>query len=549
MKLPATDGPVELLVRNLRLPPNFGLVLPVVRRLGVSEIVDQHCPMKWHEHLTHGQVVEALVLHLLQAGQRRPLYRVQDWARTHHVGYLYGCPCEAFNDDRIGHTLDALVPLPAREEDDPRPSPVPQIEARLVTAALRHYDVPVQVVHWDLTHVTFTGEYEQAQLIAPGYGNGAIHRRQVQVSLHASSEGGVPLLYRPLAGGASQQPLAEEMLLDLQQRLDRTDLIVISDCKGICAEIIQAYRRAKAYFVAPLQLTPAQSASLAAVPLDQFTPLPYETVGTGGQQATYRYHLTKLTIHPQHSSEVLSVSALFMHSSAKQAREAEERQHNIAKALTRLKEIAGHLNRRQYAKAAYARQQLAKAVPAPVESIVRYDLAGDDGELVLHYWTDQDALAHEARSDGRYVLVFHLPPDREPQDAFYLYKRQHVVEWNFRHFKSDLHVHPLWLQSENRIVALLSIFILALTIFSLLGLCTQRCGLQTERHYKMTSRELLERFGPIDMVRLQIPACPPAYQVQVTDQQRYLLQRLALPDPATHIRPPEHNAQITTYHV
>ena len=121
--------PSELDFQSLLLPPNFGLVIPVCREIGTARIIDDVCPMSWNEHLTHGQVIEAMVLHILQAVDRLPLYRVQEWAQYHDSGLLYDCPCEAFNDDRI----------------------------------------EVAAVHWDLTHVTLTGAYDEAGLSTEYY--------------------------------------------------------------------------------------------------------------------------------------------------------------------------------------------------------------------------------------------------------------------------------------------------------------------------------------------------------------------------------------------
>ena len=99
-------SPSELEVESLLLPPNFGLVLPVCRDIGLARVVDDICPMDWNGGLTHGQVIEAMVLHILQSAERVPLYRVQEWAQYHHLGLLYDCPAEAFNDDRIGRAPD-----------------------------------------------------------------------------------------------------------------------------------------------------------------------------------------------------------------------------------------------------------------------------------------------------------------------------------------------------------------------------------------------------------------------------------------------------------
>ena len=273
-------GPSELEFQSLLLPPNFGLVLPVCRDIGIAQTIDDVCPMKWNEHLTHGQVIEAMVLHILQSADRVPLYRVQEWAQYHSLGLLYDCPAEAFNDDRIGRALDALVPpkfatQPRDEDDDAAGLPADVIEEQVVRQAITAYRIPIAAVHWDLTHITFTGAYEDAELIGPGYGLGTVHRKQIQMSLHASTDSGIPLHHRCLSSRAQQQPLAEELLALMQKRLQRSDLIVVTDGKGISFDIIGHYRAADAHFVSTLKPTAEQERQLASVALERFERLDY----------------------------------------------------------------------------------------------------------------------------------------------------------------------------------------------------------------------------------------------------------------------------------
>ena len=408
-------SPSELEVESLLLPPNFGLVLPVCRDIGLARVVDDICPMDWNGGLTHGQVIEAMVLHILQSAERVPLYRVQEWAQYHHLGLLYDCPAEAFNDDRIGRALDALVPPrfaagSDADDDDAAGLPADVIEEQVVRQALTSYRIPVTAVHWDLTHITFTGAYDDAALIGPGYGLGTVHRKQIQMSLHASTDSGIPLHHRCLSSRAQQQPLAEELLALMQKRLQRSDLIVVTDGKGISFDIIGHYRAAGAHFVSTLKPTEEQERLLAAVALEQFEPLDYTPV----KKSTTRYccYPTTLTLCPRGQRKPVVVNALFMHSTGKQQRDEKTRGKLLDKAYAALAKISGQLNKLRYARADYVQQQLAKQVPAEVADLVRYELAGEDRQLTLRWWTDLEALAHAACRDGRYILVYDLPADR-----------------------------------------------------------------------------------------------------------------------------------------
>lgn len=517
------DGPLgrsESRVRVWHLPPALPLSLPICRRIAVREIVDRLCPMDRSKHLTHGAVAEFLIVHLLQSPRRLPLYRLERWAEQYGVERLYGCAASAFNDDRIARALDAIS------------ESIPEIESRVVTQALMQFKVDVRAIHWDLTHVTFTGAYEDVDAIAPGYGGGALHEHQLKVSLHATSEGGLPIRHEVLAGGAHQAPFAPAMLADLQRRLPRTDLLVVSDRAGISYDNLVAYRRAGAHAIGPLQATAAEQKTLAAVPLKAFTELSYRAPSAPDER--YRGYETTLTLDRQKRQEPLAVRALFVHSTRRERDDAATRERQLAKTLTRLAHIQSNLNKRRYAKYDYAREQVYKAVPESLRPIVHPVLSGDDGALALTWSVDNAALTDAAKGDGRYIIVADVE-DLSSDEVFALFKRQNVIEQRFRAFKSDLSVQPVWLHNEPRIRALLLIFILALLVYTLIELCSERAGLSTPHYHKMTARELILAFPMLALVEVRIRGAPTEWQLPMTPEQLRLLQRLRLPSPITYL--------------
>jgi transposase len=513
-------GRTKASVRVWRLAPACALSLPISRRIGVREIVDRFCPRGHAKHLTHGSVAEFLILHLLQSAAREPLYQMQEWAEQFGIQRIYGCPASAFNDDRIGRALDAIS------------ESILDIETAVVTQALSRFAVDVRAIHWDLTNVTFSGAYEEIDAIAGGYGGGRLHEHQLKVSLHATSEGGLPVRHQVLPGGAHQAPFAPAMLADLQRRLQRTDLIVVSDRAGISYDNLVAYRRAGAHAVGPLQATPAEQERLAAVPIRAFTELSYRA--PSAPEERYLGYETTLTIERQKRDEPLEVRALFVHSSRLAFEDAATREKQLDKALARLAKIKSHLNKRRYAKYDYAREQVYKAVPASLRETLRTTLTGDDGGLDLTWSVDEAALAEAAKADGRYILIADAQ-DLSPDEIFALFKRQNVIEQRFRSFKSDLSVHPLWLHKEQRIRALLLIFILALLVYTLIELCSDRARLSTPYYHKMTARQLIRAFELVDLIELRIRGEPTRWQLQITTEQTRLLRRLRMPSLDTYL--------------
>ncbi|WP_259470792.1 DUF4277 domain-containing protein [Streptomyces sp. 1114.5] len=79
-----------------------------LRRLDVSGIVDGLCPSAPSAHLTHGQVIEALVANRLTSPM--PLFRVGDWARVWAVEEVFGIEPALLDDDLLARALDAIAP-------------------------------------------------------------------------------------------------------------------------------------------------------------------------------------------------------------------------------------------------------------------------------------------------------------------------------------------------------------------------------------------------------------------------------------------------------
>jgi len=522
MLIETEHGPLPLEVEACDLPPTFPLILPVCRDLGIAEVVDHFCPMHHCGDVSHGQVIEFLVLHILQAPDREPLYKLEEWAGDHNVNCLYDCAPTAFNDDRVGRALEAVAQQSAA------------IEAAIVTRALERYHVPVEAIHWDLTNVTFTGVYEGSELIQRGYGDGQVHDKQLNVSLHTTGAHGIPVRHETLPGNARQAPLANRMPADLQRRLPQSDLLIVSDCAGISYDNIVAYQRAGAHFLGPMQLTPAEQQFVAQVPQEAFVPLEYRSLGN--PDCRYSCYDTTLTLQRQKRTLPLEVRALVMYSTSKHARDAGHRKKQLDKALQRLGKISGHLNKARYAHEDYARQQVDKAVPESLQGIVHYELSGEYKHLRLSYHVDEEALAAAGQGDGRWLIVCD-ERERTAAELFALQREHYTIEARFRSFGHDLAVQPVWLHDEDRICGLMLVYILALMVYCLLELCSVRAKLEGDHYHKLTTRQLLYHFNTrgVKLLRVSARGHPASTQIVIAHELRYILSQLAFPDPDRYL--------------
>ncbi|MGH9006023.1 MAG: IS1634 family transposase, partial [Acidimicrobiia bacterium] len=138
--------------------------------------------------------------------------------------------------------------------------------------------------------------------------------------------------------------------------------------------------------------------------------------------------------------------------------------------------------------------------------------AGTDpatGKPTLAWWFDPDALAAEQATDGWYALLTNLDPTQADAAAVLArYKGQEVVERRYGAFKGPLAVAPMFLQSNRRIQALVTVICLALLIFCLVERQVRRAiapdrtldGLYVGQPAKPTGRLVFEALAQLRLI-------------------------------------------------
>jgi hypothetical protein len=215
------------------------LLKAMAEEMHLRGIVDTLIP--WHGpkgSLTHGEVVEALVLNRLHSP--RPLYRFERWAEIRGIGDLYGHPGEDFHDDRLRQTLDAIAAYDA------------DIQAEVALRTLTHFGVPKDMVLYDLTSLYFEGEYEESEIVTCGYSRDQkVDKKQVELALTVSRAGGVPLLHETLSGNTADVATVLKHHARLKEVLRTQDLLVISDGGMLSPENVIRLEEAEVRFLGP----------------------------------------------------------------------------------------------------------------------------------------------------------------------------------------------------------------------------------------------------------------------------------------------------------
>jgi len=524
-------------VSGVQLPGNVPLVLPIMRRVGIRERIDELVPKQWDNGVTRGQAAEAILACILHSTGPLALYRVGEYASESGLDVVLDLDAAQLHDDKLGEMLDALVPM---KDGKPDYSLVSQLEEHCAHEAIGWLGLKPQQVLFDFTRLELSGAYEGADLARPGRGSGA--RKQLQIGLNVLADSGLPVLSRLHPGNANHTVNVPANLAELQARLPGRDLVVTTDSAGLCHDNIIAYNEAGMGFISPKQLTPAEEALMRSYSNQALEPLDYEPESGGrcwGLETTWR-------LERQKHEEVLDVRVLIVRSRDLQRQERKQLVQDARALEQRLRDIRSYLNKNRYFEKPYAREQIEKALEKHDSGqFVRYSLRGRDGALKLTWTMDYAALRAYARPLGRYVLFTNVSEDEyDPSRLLRAYKSQHQVEANFRQLKSELHVAPIFLKKERRVIALAALYILALMIIAILQFLGRKAGLKTRRGRLVTARELLRTYGAWSGVALSVGDQRYIEPNPPTERQRHYLEALGFPEPdhwiAQHYRTPDH---------
>jgi transposase len=437
----------------------LALVACYIERLGLAEAVERACPVHGRAQLTHGEVIGALVANRLC--DPRPLYDVRGWADEQGAHPLLGTPAALLNDDRLGRALDALA------------AHVEQVKGALCLRALERFGCEPARVHWDFTSVSVHGSHEGSELIRFGHSSDKRqHLRQAKLG-QAVSEEGVALYHRSEAGARNETGVVCDALEGLKAALGRQDFLLCADTALVSEGNLRALIADGISFLAPLpQSFGYRERYLTELGPELLSPIDY----VSGRQRRLpasertRYHGAELDWPLElESGEQIALRALYVHSSEEQAACRRSRQRQLERTEEKLERVKRGLGGRHYPDQAAVERKLAQLLQGTPGSFLRADAGERDGKPTLRFWRDDEAISEAERLDGIYCLISNASKDKA--DAATLlawFKEQEQVERAHRTLKGPLRVRPLFVQNDERIVALLAVCCFALMIYTLI---------------------------------------------------------------------------------
>ena len=484
------DSQAELFARSFqsqvaRNPGAACLTLPVLRALGVKEAVNGLCAS---EHVVaHGQIIELMVLNRLQAP--KPLYKVQDWLARTALESALGVQAEQAHDTRLGETLDAVY------------QQYQAIWQKVVLAAVRHYHLPLDWLHYDITSTYFEGAYSESELIKFGYSRDQRpDSKQLNIGL-TTLRHGLPLAFQVLVGNTADATTPRQNMEAVRKLLAETQaahLTVVHDRGMATAETLFWYTQHQQRFISPVTADNDLQAVMDAVPASALLaePLDYQPQ-RAGDAGPPNYHGVWREFTLTHDGQSVRLRLLVVQSAGKTRLDAEKRQTLLTRLLKRLAEIQGQLNQRKYKRQAYTLEQIHLAQRGnAAQDLLDIRLEGEDDALVLTYQVNAERLALVEQRDGRYPILTNCW-DLSATDVLRHFKEQDQIEKRFWVLKGPLQIHPLWLHKDERLVSLVLILMIALLIYCLLEYLVRQAQRQ------LTGRALLEAFAAYTVVLLR----------------------------------------------
>jgi transposase len=544
----------------------LALLVPLLERLQVAPIIDQHLPPDPQQEFSHGQVLSLLVA----ARLARPtaLVNIPAWATQSGADILWDIPADKLNDDRLGRALDAFF--------GQRHS----IQASVAEQALRLAHLSPERLHFDPTHLHFHGAYDSSQprpdLPRPAltaaadfppahltYGHGAEDVKLVQVGVCAVVDdlGALPLFGHVLDGNCNGHTAIAQSWELLQHYLPPPpQLLMVSDRGTFSAgHVARLHRHGHAVLCSvPWQdyraLFDQQRSQLLwrrASYLSREQQRRRET-----QSCLPREHYELAVVRHQlldpETQEDIPCRVLFVFSSADQQVCRQTRDKAIAKIRAGLEQIAATVQRghpattqasieRRVAKllgrrgaARYFRWEFVAltaqeqaALPAPSRGCRR-----PTQRFEFHF--DAAAAEADAAYDGYAALLTTAPRTTSADQLFTQFKQQNYVELLHHQWKTPLAVRPVFLKSPQRVEALVCLLHTALLAYQLLErLYRQSVAPEAApAEQRKTSESLLRQFHGYGLLVCQTAIGRVVYATRLTSTQRRILNQLGFATPA-----------------
>jgi len=463
--------------------------LPVLNhfldRVGLSRLLESYLP--GHDgrlRLSPATVIGVAVANIVVS--HRPVYALAEWAGGYDPALLglSGGDAAALNDDRVGRMLDRLF-------DADRASLVTET----VLGVLGEFGVDVAQLHNDSTTITVTGAYPGADGHARGGKKTAVitqgHNKDFRPDLKqllwvltVAADGAVPIAYRVADGNTPDDVTHIPTWDQLRALVGTARFLYVADSKLCSKEAMGHIQRQGGRFVTVMPH--GRRADTWFRDWAQTHAPAWEEAGrSSGTRRDDPDRIWRTFEAPAPSEDGYRV--IWVHSSAKAARDGASRAARIEAGLAAVEAVAARLGspktrlKTRVAAEDAATAALAQAgatrwvgftVAESSQETYRQENRGRPGTSTRYRRTDRpvftitanvraETVAYDAATDGCFPLVAN-DPDMTPARVLAAYRYQPNLERRNHVLKGPQEVAPVYLQTPHRIEALLLCHFLAM---------------------------------------------------------------------------------------
>jgi transposase len=546
----------------------LAVLAPLLERMNVAGIINQHLPADPQAEYDYGRTLSVLIA----ARMYSPLglVNVGRWAAESGADLLWNIPADKLNDDRLGKALDAFF------------TQRHSILASFAWHVAQELDVPLSYLHYDPTHILFTGAYEESEAreelptdetipsdqdLPPAHiskgrrmEDAAHGGRMVHAGLCTVVDqwGPLPIFGHTVSGNQNGHSAVAEQFAFIQKHLKPPALTMISD-RGTYSIVHVARLHREGYDAicsapwgdfqalydehrAELNWNRASYLSMEQHRRRRQGNLPQEHY----ELAVLRHRLTD----PE-TKQDFPIRVIYVFSTADQQVSRQQRARQIEKIRSELEKIqqsvaAGNRHtdpasitrrvERMFGAKQAAKYFAYEMIPLTAEEQAELSLPGRGRKRPthrFHFTFDTSLPQQDEQYDGLSVLVT-TTMQRSTDELFTKFKQQSYVEHANHIFKGPLAVRPVFLKSAHRVEALVFLMMISLTLYFVLQR-TYRATCEEDaptKERRTTTRTILSEFAVFMVLVTHSPCGRIVQPLQPNATQRALLQRLGLSTPA-----------------
>ena len=553
----------------------LAVIFLLIERMNLAQIINQHLPADEQAEFDYGATLSLLVAARLYSAIA--LRNVARWAGETGADILWGIPPEKLNDDRLARALDALF------------TQRHSILAHVALHVAREFNVPLEEMHYDPTHLLFTGAYESAQPregvidrsgkeetvrsddelaaahITKGRATDDAPKGSVMVHVgvctYVDELGPLPFFGHTVDGNQNGRTAVDEQLGLIRKHLKLNKMTMMSDRGTFSVGHLLRLKDADSYAIcsAPWgdfkELFDQQRKKLTWKKASYLSIEQQRRRDTDSQLPREHYELAVLRqrLKDDETGREIDCRVIYVFSTADQKVVRQQRQKQIDQILADLEKTQRNVARggpysdeesiqrrvtRVFGNKDAAKYFSWKLVPLTKRELRELPRPSRGCRQPTHrfeFTLDAKGVKQDEQYDGYSAIVTTVPQNQGSADALFTkFKQQNYSEQVNRGFKGPLAVRPLFLHTPERVEALVFLMLIVLMLYYLL----QRLYRQsvpagaTEKERRATARTILGAFSSYALLIHQTRLGREVQPTRLTTRQREILQQLGFSTPA-----------------